>query len=138
MFKKIKIAFVCVHNSARSQIAEALCLIHEKDFFSVQSAGVHPKEKLDPKAIHVIKTLYHYDMKKQVPKPIKSLKPVDILVTIGTDSSAIDINASYKEHWNLKDPHGKDEKSYIKLTNTTLSHIKQLRKRIEDGEIPLK
>lgn len=139
MFKKLKIAFVCVHNSARSQMAEALCHIHEKDFFSAQSAGTHPKEALDTKAIKVIKELYNYDMKKShTPKSIDQLKNADIVITMGCEPSCSFLNARYEEAWDLKEPHGKAEKSYIKLSNTLLSHIKQLRKRIEDGEITLK
>ncbi len=139
MFKKIKIAFICVHNSARSQIAEALCHIHEKDSFSAQSAGTHPKESIDTKATQVIKELYNYDMKKQQrPKAINQLKNVDIVITMGCEPSCSTLNANHQEAWDLKDPSGKDKKSYIKLSNTILSHIKQLKKRIEDGEIPLK
>ncbi|MBN1948223.1 MAG: arsenate reductase ArsC [Candidatus Cloacimonetes bacterium] len=54
--RKIKVLFVCIHNSARSQMAEALLKKHGRDFFEVESAGLEPG-KLNPLAVKAMKDI---------------------------------------------------------------------------------
>lgn len=64
MNKKV-IAFICVHNSCRSQIAEALGRYLLSDKFSCYSAGTVFKDKINQDAVRLIKELYGIDMEKQ-------------------------------------------------------------------------
>ena len=77
---KPKVAFVCVHNSCRSQIAEALgkYLLSEKyDFYS---AGIETKPFINKDSVRLMKKLYGIDMEKtQYSKLIKDIPSVDIV-----------------------------------------------------------
>ncbi len=59
-----KVAFICVHNSCRSQIAEALCRVYRKDL-EVYSAGTEIKPKINKDAIRIMKEKYNIDMTNQ-------------------------------------------------------------------------
>ena len=55
---KKKIAFICVHNSCRSQIAEALGKKYLSDSFECYSAGTETKPQINPDAVRLMKELY--------------------------------------------------------------------------------
>ncbi|PRR77414.1 Arsenate-mycothiol transferase ArsC1 [Clostridium liquoris] len=55
MTEKIKVAFVCVHNSCRSQMAEAISKIIAADGFEAYSAGTETKPQINQDAVEVIK-----------------------------------------------------------------------------------
>ena len=77
---KPKIAFVCVHNSCRSQIAEALGKHLASDAFESYSAGTDTKDRINPDAVRIMKQLYGIDMEEtQYTKLLKDIPPVDIL-----------------------------------------------------------
>lgn len=79
-----KVAFICVHNSCRSQIAEALGKHLASDVFESYSAGTELKSNINPDAVRIMKTYYHIDMEQtQRPKLLESLPPIDIVVTMG-------------------------------------------------------
>ena len=61
---KPKIAFVCVHNSCRSQIAEALGKHLASDIFESYSAGTDTKDRINPDAVRIMKQLYGIDMEE--------------------------------------------------------------------------
>lgn len=51
---KVRVLFVCVHNSARSQMAEALLKMMAGDRYEVESAGIEPGN-LNPIAVEAMK-----------------------------------------------------------------------------------
>ena len=57
-----KVAFICVHNSCRSQIAEALGRRLASDVFESYSAGTELKDHINPDAVRLLRDLYHIDM----------------------------------------------------------------------------
>ena len=59
---KPKVAFICVHNSCRSQIAETLGRHLAADVFESYSAGTERKDHINPDAVRLMKELYHIDM----------------------------------------------------------------------------
>lgn len=80
----IKVAFICTHNSCRSQIAEALAKRYAADVFESYSAGTHPKKEINPDAVRLMKQLYGIDMEKeQYPKSLEELPSIDYLITMG-------------------------------------------------------
>jgi len=137
--KRIKIAFICADNTGRSQVAEALCRIHENDVFLAFSAGTHPLDKINTEAVKAIKELYKYDMTKiQKPKALDQIKPVDIVITLNVGADTLPFEPKHMENWDINNPSKEDKESYIKKANTILSHITQLKKRLADGEVVLK
>ena len=64
MKKKTKVAFICVHNSCRSQIAEALGKHLASDVFESYSAGTETKPQINQDAVRLMKQLYDIDMEK--------------------------------------------------------------------------
>ena len=82
--EKPKVAFICVHNSCRSQMAEAIAKILAEDAFEAFIAGVETKEKINQDAVKIIKELYNVDMEEyQYPKLTDMLPPIDIVITMG-------------------------------------------------------
>ena len=84
MKKKTKVAFICVHNSCRSQIAEALGKHLASDVFESYSAGTETKPQINQDAVRLMKQLYDIDMEKtQRSKLLSEIPPVDIVITMG-------------------------------------------------------
>ncbi len=81
---KPKVAFICVHNACRSQIAEALGKRLAADVFESYSAGTQLKDHINPDAVRLMKQLYEIDMEQsQYPKLLTELPPVDVVITMG-------------------------------------------------------
>ena len=80
---KPNVAFICVHNSCRSQIAEALGKLFAFDVFESYSAGTELKQQINQDAVKVVKELYRVDLdKNQYPKLITDLPDIDITIKI--------------------------------------------------------
>ncbi len=140
MTKKIKIAYVCVHNSCRSQMAEAITKEIASDFFEAYSGGTETKPKINQDAVRIIKDLYRVDMNlSQRSKLIDELpEEVDVLVTMGCNVECPFIPTQHREDWGLEDPSGKPDSAFLTTAEIIKKNIKNLRKRIEDGTIPIK
>ena len=110
-----KVAFICVHNSCRSQIAEALGKHLASDVFESYSAGTELKSNINPDAVRIMKTYYHIDMEQtQRPKLLESLPPIDIVVTMGCNVTCPHIHCSIHMDWGLDDPTCKDDTVFLK------------------------
>ena len=84
MRKRYKVAFICVHNSCRSQIAEALGKYYASDVFESYSAGTETKPMINQDAVRIMKELYGIDMEKsQRSKLLSDIPPVDVVITMG-------------------------------------------------------
>ena len=114
---KKKVAFVCVHNSCRSQIAEALAKKLGSDVLEVYSAGTEIKEEINPDARRLMMAMYGIDMEKtQKPKLIQAIPPVDDVITMGCNVVCPVLPFSYKsEDWGLEDPTGKGDEAFINV-----------------------
>ena len=110
MNKKIKIAFVCVHNSCRSQMAEALAKSKYQNILEAYSAGTETKPQINQDAVQIIKTIYKIDMEEtQHSKLITELPPIDILITMGCNVQCPTLPNKHREDWGLDDPSGESE-----------------------------
>lgn len=110
---KPKVAFVCVHNSCRSQIAEALAKKIAGDTFEIYSAGTELKDRINPDAVRLMKEIYNIDMEKtQQPKLLNDIPTVDISITMGCDVYCPVIENQYTEDWNLDDPTGESDDKF--------------------------
>lgn len=134
--KKIKIAFVCVHNSCRSQMAEAIAHLKYSDIIESFSAGTDASRAIDKDAIAVIKNDYHYDMSvNHYPKLVDALPPVDIVVTMGCNVDCPFVPSKYQEDWGLSDPTGSDFCTYRRVIQKIETMLDILVAKIRNNEI---
>lgn len=128
---KPKVAFICVHNSCRSQMAEAIAKLKASDAFEAYSAGTEVKERINPDAVETIKRLYGVDMEEtQRPKLLGEIPPVDTVITMGCDVSCPYLPCSHREDWGLEDPTGKSEAEFEKTAKMIEEKVLELRKKI--------
>ena len=133
---KPKVAFVCVHNSCRSQMAEATAKILAADVFEAYSAGTEKENEINPVAVEVIKELYAVDMTEtQHVKLLEALPRIDILVTMGCNVTCPYLPCQHREDWGLEDPSGKDKEAFLKTAALIKEKMLDLKKRIESGQL---
>ena len=136
--RKPKVAFICVHNSCRSQIAEALGKKFASDVFDTYSAGTQIKDQINQDAVRLMKDIYNIDMEKtQHSKLISDLPDIDISITMGCDVICPIVENQYTEDWNLEDPTGKNDEFFRKIISKIEKNIKDLSLRIKKNEIGL-
>lgn len=133
---KVKVAFVCVHNSCRSQMAEALGKKFAADVFDSYSAGIEVKPQINQDAVRIIKKLYSVNMEKtQYSKLISDIPLVDIVITMGCNVNCPYIPCKHREDWGLEDPTGKSDDEFMRTASIIESKILDLKKRISNHEI---
>lgn len=131
-----KVAFVCVHNSCRSQMAEAIAKILAADVFEAYSAGTEKENEINPVAVEVIKELYAVDMTAtQHVKLLEALPKIDILVTMGCNVTCPYLPCQHREDWGLEDPSGKDKEAFLQTAALIKEKMLDLKKRIESGQL---
>lgn len=139
METKPKVAFVCVHNSCRSQIAEALAKFYTEDVFEAYSAGTETKPQLNQDAVRLMKNLYGIDMEEtQKSKLISELPDIDIVITMGCNVECPSLPCTYREDWGLDDPSGQSDEVFLEIINTIDTKVNELSQRILDNEFALK
>lgn len=125
-FYKKKIAFICVHNSCRSQIAEALGKKYLSEEFECYSAGTETKPQINQDAVRIMKEMYGIDMEQsQYSKLLSDIPTPDIAVSMGCNVSCPFIGRGFDDDWGLKDPTGKSDEEFVKI-------IKEIEKKILD------
>ncbi|MCE5221018.1 MAG: arsenate reductase ArsC [Clostridium sp.] len=135
---KPKVAFICVHNSCRSQMAEALGKLYGIDVFESYSAGTETKPQINQDAVRIIKDLYDIDMNEtQKSKLLSDIPSVNIVITMGCNVECPFLPCKYREDWGLDDPTGKNDEEFIKTAKIIEDKIKSLARRINDNEINL-
>ncbi|HIX68996.1 MAG TPA: arsenate reductase ArsC [Candidatus Anaerostipes excrementavium] len=131
-----KVAFICVHNSCRSQIAEALGKAFASNIFESYSAGTETKPQINQDAVRWMKELYQLDMEaSQYSKLISDIPSVDIVITMGCNVSCPYLPCRYREDWGLSDPTGKSDEEFQKTIKGIYEKVMELAKRIKKGEI---
>lgn len=132
-----KVAFICVHNSCRSQIAEALGKHLAGDVFESYSAGTETKPRINQDGVRIMKEIYHIDMEKdQRSKLLEEIPSVDIVVTMGCNVDCPRISCSYREDWGLEDPTGKSDEEFRRIIEAIHKKILLLAQRVRKKEIP--
>lgn len=128
--QKLKVAFVCVHNSCRSQIAEALGKRLVADVFDCYSAGTETKPEINRDAVRIMKDRYGIDMEKtQYPKLLAELPLVDIVVTMGCNVQCPNLPCRHREDWGLDDPTGKSDSEFLKAIEAIAKNVRELKRR---------
>jgi len=127
-----KVAFICVHNSCRSQIAEALCKHFAADVFECYSAGTETKPAINQDAVRLMKQLYGIDMEKtQYSKLLSDIPPVDIVITMGCNVECPYLPCKHREDWGLDDPTGKSDEVFKEIILKIETLILDLKKRFQ-------
>jgi len=101
----MRILFVCIENSCRSQMAEAFAKIYGKNQIETYSAGSRPSGTINLKAIDSMLEI-GYDLSKHRSKPLNDIPEVeyDIVVTMGCGEECPVVKAKRHEAWNIPDP----------------------------------
>lgn len=129
---KVKVAFVCVHNSCRSQMAEALGKKLAANVFESYSAGTETKPNINQDAVRIIKQLYDINMEKtQFSKLITDIPQPDIVITMGCNVNCPYLPCKHREDWELEDPTGKSDDEFLKTARIIEKRILKLKERIE-------
>ncbi len=124
--KKKKIAFICVHNSCRSQIAEALGKHIAGDKYEFYSAGTETKPQINQDAVRLMKELYKIDMEEtQYSKKIDEIPNPDIVISMGCNVGCPYIGRLFDDNWGLLDPTGEDDSCFIEIIEQIENHIKK-------------
>lgn len=126
-----KVAFICVHNSCRSQIAEALAKHYASDVFEAYSAGTETKDQINQDAVRLMKAIYGIDMEaSQHSKLISDLPAIDVKVTMGCNVACPFLKADQEEDWGLEDPSGQSDEVFIATIKTIDEKVRDLRDRL--------
>ncbi|MDY4079797.1 MAG: arsenate reductase ArsC [Clostridium sp.] len=128
---KPKVAFICVHNSCRSQIAEALGKKLASDVFESYSAGTELKDHINPDAIRMMKKLYGIDVEKtQYNKLITDIPKPDVVIFMGCNVSCPILPSQYAENWGLDDPSGQSDEVFVETIRKIEENINNLKKKL--------
>lgn len=134
--KKLKVAFVCVHNSCRSQMAEALGKALAGDVFESYSAGTEVKPQINQDAVRIMQEMYGIDMNEtQYSKLLKDIPEVDIVITMGCNVKCPNLPCRHREDWGLEDPSGKEDGAFKITARRIEEKILDLKARIENGQL---
>ena len=129
--KKPKVAFICVHNSCRSQIAEALGKALASDVFESYSAGTETRPQINQDAVRLMKALYGIDMEQtQYPKLISDIPEPDIAISMGCNVGCPFIGRPFDDNWGLEDPTGKSDEEFKKVIDEIRVRIMELKQRL--------
>ena len=132
---KPKVAFVCVHNSCRSQIAEALGKKLAADAFESYSGGTELKDRINQDAVRLMKRIYGIDMEKdQYSKLIFDIPDPDVVIKMGCNVTCPAIEGAYEEDWGIDDPTGKGDNVFLEAIDTIERKISELKAKISCSE----
>ena len=132
--EKKKVAFICVHNSCRSQIAEALGKHLASDKYEFYSAGTETKPQINQDAVRIVKQHYGIDMAKtQYSKLLSEIPEVDIVITMGCNVACPFLPCERREDWGLPDPTGQNDEAFIEVIKAIEWNIRHISAKLENS-----
>lgn len=130
-----KVAFVCNHNSCRSQMAEGWANHLGSDVMQVYSAGIEDYPEVKPLAIKVMEEA-GVDMSKNYPKLLSDIPDVlDIVITMGCGAQCPYVVCSHREDWGLVDPSGGPIEGFRETRDIIKEKMEDLIKRIKNNTL---
>ena len=127
-----KVAFICVHNSCRSQIAEALGKKLASDVFESYSAGTETKPQINQDAVRLMKQIHNIDMEQtQRSKLLTEIPEMDVVITMGCNVRCPFLPCSHREDWGLEDPSGKSDEVFLETIRLIEEKVLSLRDRMK-------
>lgn len=134
---KKKVAFVCVHNSCRSQMAEGWAKKLGSEVFEAYSAGTESYPEVKPLAIKVMEEA-GVDMSGHYPKLLSDIPAeVDILITMGCNVKCPHVPCRYREDWGISDPSGGTIEDYRRTRDVIKERVEDLIKMVRNNETSL-
>jgi len=132
--KKPRVAFICVHNSCRSQIAEALGKKLAADVFESYSAGTETKPQINQDAVRLMKRVHGIDMEvTQYSKLLSDILEVDVVITMGCNVQCPTLPCKWREDWGLEDPSGKEDEAFLYTIRKIEEKVLELKERMSAG-----
>jgi len=132
-----KIAFICVHNSCRSQMAEGWANELASDVFEVYSAGTEEYAQVKPLAVEVM-TEAGVNVSEQYPKLLEDIPAeLDIVVTMGCNVECPFLPSKHREDWGLDDPSGGPIEGFRVTRDIIKEKVLDIKKRVQDGTLSL-
>ena len=126
MTAKKRVLFVCVENSNRSQMAEALARLHGGSGVEALSAGSKPSGQINPKAVRFMAEL-GYDLTAHASKSLDEIDgEFDAVITMGCGDSCPWVPARLREDWALPDPKHMDDDRYRAVRDEIARRVKTL------------
>ena len=123
-----KVGFICVHNSCRSQIAEALGRHLAADVFESYSAGTETRPQINQDAVRLMKSRYGIDMEQtQHSKLLSALPPLDVVITMGCNVQCPYLPSRRREDWGLDDPSSKEDEVFLAVMEQIEKNILELK-----------
>ncbi|MDD3026468.1 MAG: arsenate reductase ArsC [Erysipelotrichaceae bacterium] len=132
--EKVKVAFVCIHNSCRSQMAEGWAKHLGGEFIEAYSAGTEDYPEVKPDAVKVMEQA-GVSMKGHQPKLLEAIPQVDVVITMGCGVKCPYLPSRHREDWGLEDPSGKPFEEFIKTRELIKEKVLDLIKRIEENTL---
>ncbi len=130
----LKVAFVCVHNSCRSQMAEGYAKALGEGIIDVYSAGTEDYPEVKPMAVKVMED-DGVSMATHRPKLLSDIpESLDILITMGCNVVCPFHPNKHSEDWGLEDPSGGPESDFIETRELIKAKVKDLLQRVKNGE----
>ena len=127
-----KVAFICVHNSCRSQIAEALGRKLADDVFESYSAGTETKPQINQDAVRLMKQVHGIDMEaSQYSKLLSDIPAMDVVITMGCNVQCPYLPCSHQEDWGLEDPTGKPDEAFLETIRLIEEKVLGLKARLK-------
>lgn len=134
--RKPKVAFLCVHNACRSQIAEALGKLLASDVFESYSAGTQRQPHLNPDAVRLMKELYHVDMgRTQSSKLLSEIPTPDVVILMGCQVQCPVLPGVLTENWGLDDPTGQGDDAFRQTIAKIEQKVLSLREKLQTGTL---
>lgn len=126
-----KVLFVCIHNSCRSQMAEAFARALANDVIEPFSAGSLPSGRVDPKATAAMQEL-GYDMSAHHSKSLEQFLHTrfEYVITMGCGDSCPFIPAVHHVDWDLPDPSGLPMDEFRQVRDLIRDRVKELAEEI--------
>lgn len=135
--EKLKVAFVCVHNSCRSQMAEGWAKKLGSDVFEVYSAGTENYPEVKPLAVEVMEEA-GVDMSEHHPKLLTDIpESLDILITMGCNVVCPFVPNKHFEDWGLEDPSGGPIEGFRETRDLIKAKVEQLIQQVKAGTLPM-
>lgn len=132
---KRKVAFVCIHNSCRSQMAEGWAKKLGSNVLEAYSAGTEKYHEVKPGAVQVMEEV-GVDMSEHYPKLLTDIpEEIDILITMGCGVVCPYVPCKYQEDWGLEDPSGGSIEDYRRTRDIIKEKVEELIRRVQNSEI---
>lgn len=126
-----RVLFICTGNSARSPIAEALLRSICGEHVEVVSAGSHPRDRIHPTVVRVLREEYDLDVTTRRPRHLEAFagQRFDVVVTLCDRAREVCPefgDAARQVHWSLPDPAGGDDATFVASARAIATRVRHL------------